>query len=422
MDSWSDYYTRRITNHQSTFPEEQRLYDHLLERARVETPEELLARFQALFINGNGYGDYEVWQALKQIVASPLIEKDFKFILNRSSHILINHWLMQPKLHSAIPDLVALFELEAPGYNRSRTTQRLRELVQAFRDTEQYMALRRLAHLVSQTPDWATNAGHKPLGTLIRRYPCLYTHNLLTTDSTSEQRRQIRQIRRQVQRQFECDLAQYATYKRLHSSASPVEAVPKHLHSPKNPTLLCDRHLDRALQQFGGKIDGSNTYRDLAQRFLTYSSHPCSYGEFKRDLYDYLLSSIDLKYGNNQFNQRLCAQLQAILPEHDEHDLNDLLLVGTCRKLLNFLVVESPQRLNHAVFVDLTGNLGITTTIGLLLKIVLICRKVKPYLEKQFAILFNHYESCARDSVTWLIDSLEHLNVAFSINFGALNL
>jgi hypothetical protein len=85
-------------------------------------------------------------------------------------------------------------------------------------------------------------------------------------------------------------------------------------------------------------------------------------------------------------------------------------------------VVENAQCPNHAVFVDLTGNLGITTTISLLLKIVLICRKVKPYLEKQFAVLFKHYETSSQDSVTWLIDSLESLNVAFSINFGSLSL
>ncbi len=262
--------------------------------------------------------------------------------------------------------------------------------------------------------------GQKPLGTLIRRYPCLYKYNLLTSDSTDEQYRRVRQIRRQVQRQFEQELSQYATHKLLSGGLNPEQA--RNSRSFKNPTLLSDRHLDRALQQFGGKVDGSNTYRDLAQRFITYSSHPCLYRDFKHDLYDYLVSSIDTKYGNGQFNQRLYQQLQAILADHDDHPLNDVLLIGTCRRLLNFLVVESPQQPNHATFVDLTGNLGITTTIGLLLKIVLICRKVKPYLEKQFSILFKHYETFTRDSVIWLVDSLENLNVAFSINFGGLSL
>ena len=422
MDSWSDYSNRRLTNHQTTFLEEQYLYDHLLECVRVEPPEALLDRFRMLFVNGSDYADYEVWQSLKKIVDAPFVEKDFKFILNRSSHIFINHWMMQGRLQSAIPELVALFELDAAGAGRSRSTQRLRELVQQFRATEQYLALQRLAQVVKQTPEWGD--GNRPLGTLIRRYPCLYKYNLLTSDSSDEQCRRIRQIRRQVQRQFERELSQYATHKLLNGGlGSPLsESAPQGSRSFKNPTLLSDRHLDRALQQFGGKIDGSNTYRDQAQRFITYSSHTCSYRDFKNDLYDYLVSSIDSKYGSSQFNQRLYQHLQTILPEHHSHPLNDVLLIATCRKLLSFLVVESAQRPNHAVFVDLTGNLGITTTISLLLKIVLICRKVKPYLEKQFSVLFKHYETSARDSVIWLIDSLENLNVAFSINFGSLSL
>ncbi|MFM7426101.1 MAG: hypothetical protein ACKO7W_14105 [Elainella sp.] len=419
MDSWSDYYNRRVTNHLTTYQEEQRLYDHLLACVRVESPEDLLARFRMLFISGNGYADYQIWECLKRIVASPFVEKDFKFILNRSSHIFINHWLMQPRLHSAIPELVALFDLDGPSGQRSRTSQRLRELLQQFRETEQYLALKRLAHVVGQAPEWGTG-GQKPLGTLIRRYPCLYKYNLLTSDSTDEQYRRVRQIRRQVQRQFEQELSQYATHKLLSGGLNPEQA--RNSRSFKNPTLLSDSHLDRALHQFGGKVDGSNTYRDLAQRFITYSSHPCLYRDFKRDLHDYLVSSIDSKYGKGQFNQRLYQQLRAILADHDDHPLSDVLLIGTCRRLLNFLVVESLQQPNHATFVDLTGNLGITTTIGLLLKIVLVCRKVKPYLEKQFSILFKHYETCSRDSVIWLVDSLENLNVAFSINFGSLSL
>jgi hypothetical protein len=420
MDSWSDYDQRRLTNSQSTATEEQCLYDHLLHQVKTEPPEALIHRFRALFIDGMGYDDPQVWQAIRQIVASPYIEKDFKFILNRSSYILINHWLMQPRLHSAIPELIALYEATPAGQGRSVTTQRLRALVQMFRDTEQYRALQRLAHVVSQTPDWSSSS-NKPLGTLVRRYPYLYDYSLLTADSTSEQRRRIRHIRRQAQQQFERDLARYATFKLL-EGGSLADLAPPQQRSTKNPTLLSDRQLDKALRQFGGKIDGGNSYRDLAQCFLTYSRQTRCFSAFKHDLYEYLVCAIDSRYGKQQFNQRLYTALRDILPEHDSHPLSDVLLIGTCRRLLNLLVVESLHHPNHATFVDLTGNLGITTTIGLLLKIVLICRKVKPYLERQFAILFRHYETCTRDGVTWLIDSLESLNVAFSIHFGSLSL
>lgn len=411
---------------QATFQQEQHLYDHLLEKARTEPPEALLDRFYTLFVQGVGYSDHQVWLAMKRIVDSPNAEKDFKFVLNRSCHILINHWLMQPRLHSAIPELIAQFEIHPGGQPRSRTTQRLRTLVQQFKLTEQYVALQRLEQVLNHSPDWGSYASTKPLGTLIRRYPCLYEHNLLTQDSTEEQRRRVRQIRRQNQLQFERDLARYATHRLLSNSAVSegrifVSPAPS-FRSLRNPTLLTDQQLDSALHHFGGKIDGSNTYRDLAHRFLTYSSHQASFGSFKDDLYDYLTESIDPKYGKRQFNNQLHAFLKTTLSEHNAEALNDVLMVGACRRLLNFLVVDHPSHLNHSRFIDLNGNLGITATIGLLLKVVLVCRKVKPCLEKRLAILFNHYEACAREAVNWLVESLENLNVAFSINFGTLSL
>ncbi|MCS6814513.1 MAG: hypothetical protein NZ772_13230, partial [Cyanobacteria bacterium] len=76
----------------------------------------------------------------------------------------------------------------------------------------------------------------------------------------------------------------------------------------------------------------------------------------------------------------------------------------------------------HFVFVDLVTNLGPTQTIGIVVKVVLICPKIAPYLEKRFSILFNHYEASPRDVVQWLIDCLENLNVAFSINLGSADL
>ncbi|HEY9662720.1 MAG TPA: hypothetical protein V6C65_30070 [Allocoleopsis sp.] len=422
MDSWSDYFHRQSTGHLTTLAEEQCLYDHLLICVRAELPEELLVRFRALFVNAIGYSDQQVWRAMERIVQAPLIERDFKFILNRCCHILINHWLMQPRQHYAIPLLVNLLTTipDSPGQNR--TTKRLRQFGRTFQQSEQFAALKRLSELVNHSADGSIGSETKPLGSLIRRYPCLYEHNLLTVDSTDEERHRIRRMQRQVQQQFEQDLARYATYKvQLCSRSSPVTPLSQG-RSNQNPTLLSDRKLDKALRQFGGKIDGHNTYRDMAQRFLTYSKHSPCYRHFKKDLYDYLTASVDPRYGHRQFNPRLADYLQATLSDQDDQPLNDVLLVGTCRRLLNFLVVENQQHLNHVVFVDLLGNLGISMTIGLLLKVLLICRTVKPYLEKQFALLFQHYEASAREGVLWLVESLEHLNVALSVNFGSLKL
>ena len=406
MDSWLQYYNRQTT------VDEQVLYAHLGDRVQVEPPNILIERFRQLFIEGIGYSSPQIWLALEKIVFSDFAEREFKFILNRSCYILVNQWLNQPKCQGAIPHLIKLFETTPTGLARSKTTQRLRELVAGFTQTEQYRALRQLAQLLTQKNEEKSNPEVKPLVTLIPRYPCLYEHCLLTNDSTDEQRQKVRLIRDKAQRQFEVDLSKYITYQQL----------PRHSQSGKNPTLLSNEQLNFAIKQFTGKVDGSNTYRDLAEQFRTYSRWTPSYRTFKKEFYEYLTASIDPKYGRGQFGQQLYQQLQNTLPQNDSQKLSDVLLVGTCRKLLNFLVVESPEQPTHYIFGDLTCNLGITPTVGVLLKIVLLCKQVRSYLEQRFAILFNHYEAYAKDKVNWLVESLENLNVAFGTNFGSIHL
>jgi hypothetical protein len=82
------------------------------------------------------------------------------------------------------------------------------------------------------------------------------------------------------------------------------------------------------------------------------------------------------------------------------------------------LVVDGKSDSSHERYLDLITYLGEVRTIGLLLKLVLLCRKVKPYLEQRFSILFSHYEAVAEDQAPWLVKSLENLQVAFSVHFG----
>lgn len=422
MNSWSATHIHASTS------AEQHLYDHLLQCVETQLPDEVIAIFRKLFIDATGYSDRPTWEAIESVVGSAAAEREFKFILNRSCHILINRWLMQPRLHPYIPELVALFETTPVGLSYSRTTKRLRALVRDFVDTEQYMALKRLTQITSHEES-SQNPIEAPLGTLIQRYPCLYDHSLLTEDSTNEQRRRIRRLRIQAQHRFEIDLSQYVTYRQrchLRDQASGETSnggeQSRELVVIQNPTLLSDRQLDSALWQFTGKIDGSNTHRDLAQQFLTYGKQAPSYRTFKQELYSYLITSVDPRYGKHHFNAQLCQHLEETLPHCDSQRVSDFLLVETCKRLLNFLVVESPQEPNHSRFVDLAGNIGMTLTIGLLLKIVLLCRAVKPWLEKRFAILFQLHETNPAGKVLWLLEALEHLNIALSTNFGTMRL
>lgn len=405
--------------------EEQQLYDHLLYCVQVESCSQLIERFRSLFLDGVRYEDPQVWLALEKVAMNKRAEQEFRYVLNRCCHILINRWQMQPQLQWAIPELITLFENPPdPARVQSRGARRLRQLVQLFAETEQYLTLQRLSRVMSGEVDDNGN-GAIAVGTLIQRYPYLYEHCLLSEDSSYEHQQTVRQIQSRIQRRFELDLSQYVTYQVRRAQAirtQSVETLDKITQPARNPTLLSERELAVALKQFIGKVQGSDTYRDVAQSFLTHSSQTNSYKAFKDDLYEYLTASIDPSYGKRQFNDRLYAHLKNTLPQCETQKPTEFLQVRTCSQLLNFLVVESPQRPNHFIFVDLITNLGATLTTCLLLKIVLICRKVKPYLEKRFSILFNHYESATKDGVPWLVKSLENLNIAFSVHFGSADL
>ncbi|MEM8807255.1 MAG: hypothetical protein AAGF01_14625 [Cyanobacteria bacterium P01_G01_bin.38] len=424
-----DYSNRLIS------AQEQALYDHLLACVEKETPGELVKRFRTLFIEGAGYPDFEVTRALDQIVADRQVDTYFRHILNRCCHILINRWQSNRHYQTAITELVASFEQfeqeqSTPSvreYTRSRASRRLREVVSQFPETDQYVMLKRLVRVIesSRGDGSGVQMPQPPLGNLIGRYPYLYQHCLLNKESPKEHQRQVRRIQTKAQRQFEVDLSHYVTFRMRRAQMRRkgcLDSREHHLRPATNPTLLSDRELVKSLRQFSGKVEQDHTYQDLANRFVSQSCQATSFKTFKDDLYEYVTASVDPEYGKRSFNNAFYHQLTSIYPESHSQKVNDFLLVRTCSQLFNFLVVDASTGRQHFVFVDLINNLGPLATTGVLLKILLLCRKVKPYLERRFSILFDHYESATQDTVNWLVRVLENLNIALSLNFGTLDL
>lgn len=416
----------------NTTPDEQRIYDHLLACVAVDSPEHLVDQFFALFVEGMGYPDREIVTALDNILSSPDIEEYFRYILNRCCHILINRWQTNVHCQTFIPVLIDLFEETPSGriaeISRGRSVRRLRQIVDNFRDTEQYLALRRLARVIEARHPTVTtelNQPSKPLGTLINRYPYLYEHCLVTEDSDLEHQRYIRQMQADAQHKFEVDLSHYVTYRVRHTRLcrQGQQQSARKLRIIQNPTLLTDQDLVTSIKQFACHRDQGNSYRDEAERFMIHAqTGRQTFKTFKQDLHDYITSDVTSSYGQRQFNSLLSDHLARAYADSDGKLLNDFLLVRTCSNLFNFLVVDSSANRQHFIFLDLINNLGVVRTIGLLLKILLICKKVKPFLERRLSLLFNHYESATRDTVTWLVNVLENLNIALSLNFGAVDL
>ena len=364
----------------------QTIYDHLLHCVRTESANAVLKRFHTLFIAGLHYPEPTVKAALNQLVISIQGREDFALFFNRCCYILVNSWQNQPDCRGMIPELVTVLGRmsAAPAtLGRSRSTTRLRSLMQQFSQSVYYQRLRRFAEFI--TPHTSASSS-RPLSTILRRYPYLYQHCLVSKDDSQEHQTTVRQVQQQAQEQFELDLSHYLTgiFKRPAPSGQIIEPARRTqlilpasgpLIKSQNPTLLGDRELCGTLKHYIGRVDSQGSYRDGAKHFILRNQSTQSYLGFKKNLYEYLVASVDPKFGRCRFNQQLQKQFDALLPECNDRPMSEFLLVRTCNRLFNFLVVESRQRPNHTVFMDLINNVGSTATVGLLLKVVLLCKK-----------------------------------------------
>jgi hypothetical protein len=409
------------------------LYRHWLTVKTVESYEQLLDRCHGLFIEGRG--DPQPAAALARMVASKWAEREFGLVINRCCYILINHWWWSPHGHEATAGLVNLLKAFPTSETDSDAVQRLQALVRQFTQSQQYAALDRWGWAAKEPPKTSHEVKSRPIGESINRYPMLYRHYLLEYDSGEWGLHVIKQRQAEREKQFEESLLRYTRRRSPASSRSSL------LPNADNPTLLSEPELEAAIHQFAGKTADARTYQDAARLLIAKSNQAPTYQAFKQHLYEELTAFVryayrennrdrptDYDYGKHRFNDWLDERLRNILPEQDDRKPHVALRVQTCARLLDLLLdIPHNQRGHHFIFVDLTNNLGATFTVGLLLKIVLICYDGKPNLEaikahlaKRFAILFKHYEQklSVQDGVNWLVDCLENWMVAASIHFG----
>lgn len=400
---------------------EQIIYEHFLYVVRVEEPTQVLERFWRLFIDGVNYSDDRIWTTIENLAFEKTAEQNFPLVINRCCYILVNQWQMQPGGQEPIAKLIEM--LENPRDVRmtySRMVRRLRQLLQLYLQGEDYLKLKRLNVVLSATTAAKASIDERPLGTLITRYPYLYEHALVSEERTFENVETIKRVQQDLRKQHEQNLSQFFTYqvRRARLKAHFGREAADELAPIPNPTLLSNRELGKAFGQFAGKAEGDATYRDLSRGLISRIQLQPTVASFKSDLYEYIISGVDSSYGKRSFNDRLYKEIDGILSVRNDRRLDEISLLRTCTHVLNYLVVESPQKPQHFVFMDMISNLGAVFTTGLLLKIVLICQKAKPLLEGRLSMLFNHYESSKCQRVPWLIKSLETWNVAGAIHFG----
>jgi hypothetical protein len=403
---------------------EQIIYEHFIHVVRTETPSKVLERFRTLFIEGVNYSDSRILATIESLAFERTAEQSFPLIINRCCYIIVNYWQMQPGGHVPVATLVGMLEhLHDVRMTYSRVVRRLRQLLHIYLQSDDYPKLKRLNFVLNGESSSKNTIAERPLGTLINRYPYLYEHSLVSEERTFENVETIKRVQRDLRREQEINLSHYLTYqvRRSRIKAQLGREAADNLPTVINPTLLSTKELGMAFGHFAGKAEGDATYQDLSRGFVSHLEMQPIVKTFKGDLFDYIVSGVNPSYGKRSFNDRLYKAIYSISPDRDYQRLDEIGLLRVCTHVLNHLVIESPSNPQHFVFMDMINNLGSVFTTGLLLKVVLICQKVKPLLESRLSILFNHYESSQCKGVPWLVKSLENWNVAGAIHFGKVD-
>lgn len=404
---------------------EQLIYQYLRDYVDNNSPQEVIAEFRRIFFEFS-IQNSSLRSNIENLIFSKEDQGRFFYVLNYCYHIVINHWAKQSEFHQFIIELVNIIDsinFKARCYDRRR--KKILELSYGFRQTDYYLKLKRIANVISCNPLLDFDP-EKSIANYLAHYPYLYQPLLLGKEHIPEAKNLIINLQNLRQKSFEFQLAQHIIYRsrlvQIARARQISHGAGKFLRRVKNPSLLSEQDLKYSIKKYLEKPNGKETIYQISREFIAKNKLGISYKQFKKRLHSYLILGVKSRSKEYQFDKIISKILDKAYYQSDSQPLNDSLILQTCRRLLRFLVVDKTQQNSHRQLIDLVMNLGTSTTVSLMIRMILICPKIKPELEERLAILFVNYESYSAEDVTWLIKFLENFLIACSLHFGKIDL
>lgn len=422
------------------------IYEYLRHYAAIQTPQAVIKEFRTLFLQGKNE-DRQVSQALEKIIFSSVGQQQFNEIFNNCFYFILDCWSSTPQSFSYLSELIGTLDLinQAKSYDRRR--KHLIQLIKDYQQTELYFQLRAIIIIInpednnkvrlkntgaindaSDTSDTANNSSDSTINNYLGRYTYLYEYFLphnLEVSQLSRLKEFLQTQQKNCQQEFEIKLSKHIIYrfrlKQLARMKLLSKGAGKIITKVNNPSLLSERAFKVALQQYLGKIDSNSGILERSQRFVANNNLRNSYQVFKKDLHGFLISNIQPRNSNYQFSSKLEEKLEQIFPQSNGKPLNKTLILQTCRQLLSFLIVDRSSSTDPTNFAELIVNLGTAQLMIILIKITLICPESKADLERKISLIVSYYQLYSIQDTPWLIKTLEHLLIAFSIYFGNID-
>lgn len=411
-----NFYPSRLPWHQDA----ESLYHHLYELRYLPFPN-ILDRLTQLFIEGTQYPEPEILEIVYRLVASEQADREFLNVLNRCCYILINHWWSRSDLRYTA-GFVLIFQRKPTQLSRFPVIDRLRKLVAQFTQSPQYTALLDRVN-VAQTEDEPEASNHRrSVQDELRRYPFLYPHILLNEDTSDSGQEAVLHLQRQREHHYDQCLDQYLRNALLRNHTGEFSTELQRLTGLEEPQLRF------AIKHYAGKSTAAGRYRESAQKFLLAWDGATAHHQAVHHLSTYLNSSIQQfaqqahhPHCGASVSQWLEMQLKTIASPKAFLGQSDLLLTEVSWQLLDTLLAHPKSHAEqHVRFMGLHGGLGAPFTVGLLLKLALVCRRNWQHtcdrIAKRFAALVQHYRQSFQEDLRWLLEILNYWMLAKTLH------
>ncbi|MGL5793329.1 MAG: hypothetical protein ACRC06_02800 [Waterburya sp.] len=416
------------------------IYEYLYQFATTKSPSVVIQEFKNLLVQGKSE-NIQVNKTLEKIIFAYGGQQQFDVILSHCCYLILDCWSNTPESLSYASELLKAFELVNHVRSYDRRRKQLIQLISNFQKTVAYCQLQAIITIINSqksteivlsnaiVTNEVINSNGSIINTIVNnyltRYIYLYQYFLPQNYQFEQLTKFIQKLQKQRQQDFEFQLSKHIIYRfRLKQMARMKllsKGAGKIITKVDNPTLLSEAAFKVALQQYLGKIDDRHTVLQQSQRFLANNNLHISYQEFKQKLHQFLTFKIHSRHSNYNFKKQLEQKLEQIFPQSDPKPLNKSLILQTCRQLFSFLVTDPTNFSEPQKFRELTTNLGTAQAMLVLVKITLICPESQSDLAKKLSTIVTYYQLHNIQDATWLIKTLEHLLMAFSIYFGKID-
>ncbi len=386
------------------------VYGYVRQLARIEDAQQAIDAFYGLLFKANvtlpELDSNSVRPALLHILESPKADEILPYVINRCFYTIGNIWRLDTGRHAQLRELILRANEIPEKRPRDRRVKQLIDAMDGYVSNDNlYVPLQRQMRLLWDTPQ---EEDCSSFASCFKDYFFIYESAAVTRDVPLHQRKSIQLQRRHQAQHLNERLNKY--WNDYQQGLMPV-----------NPTRLSDEHLKDAIWAFHPGRNGS--YVKQATELDKFYRSRQKREDFLAHFHDYVMEPFveaNPRFKTNRFSSAVKTALVESLGA-ETAPITDASITYICSRLLKMLVCNTLERPDVGQFKHLIKTVGHQALTAVLLKIVLFKRTVRSWFEDRFGILFHMWEQSSVDSIDWLVQSFEYMNVALALNAPWVN-